>query len=152
MTEGVGNIAHWKEVFELGGTAAALLFTGVALHVDARTRRAQSLIEITKMHRELLGHFYERPALKAALDPKRDTAAHPLTDEELHFLKLLIGHLRVSWFAHQSRVYVAPERLPEDIREVFSLPGPRSAWEQLRKYQDAKFVAFVEGALGQDRR
>ncbi len=141
------TIERWKEIFEIGGTLAALLFTGVALHIDARVRRAQTIIEITKQHRELWVHFYDRPGLAGLLDKKRDMAAHPLADEEVHFVNFLLNHLRATFYARIAGIFVQPECLKDDIGEFFSFPATRAAWERQKGSHEPKFVAFVEANM-----
>lgn len=138
------DIHRWKEILEVGGTAAAILFTGLALRVDARVRRAETLIELNKQHRELWMAFLEKPSLAGLMDAKRDMSAHPLTDEEVRFTNFLVNHLRVTFYADKAGVYIQPQKLGKDIREFFALPAAASAWEKVKASYDDKFVAFVE--------
>jgi len=136
---------HWAGIVENAGVIGGLLFTGLAFRIDARVRRAETLIEITKQHRELWLYFAEKPELSELFDPKRNLVARPLANEEVHFVNLLLNHLRATFYARSAGIYVQPEGLADDISGLFSLPAPRAAWEGLRKYHDQKFVAFVEG-------
>jgi hypothetical protein len=144
MTLATWGIERWKEIFEFGGTLGALLFTGVALHVDARVRRAETLIEINKQHRELWMSFYERPQLARLLDENRSLKTHPLTDEEVRFANFFFNHLRVTFYAGFARIYVQPDKVSADVRDFFSYPAIAAAWDRLKDSHDAKFVAFVE--------
>lgn len=139
------HIERWREIFEIGGTAAALLFTGVALHIDARVRRAQTLIEITKQHRELWMDFDARPKLAGLFDKRRDMAVHPLADEEVRFANFLFLHLRASYGAKIAGVHTLPEHVEDDWREIFSHPAIVAAWDRMKHLHDRKFVALVEG-------
>jgi len=144
------TIERWKEIFEFGGTLGALLFTGIALHIDARVRRAETIIEITKQHRELWMYFYDRPHLARLFDMNRDLKAHPLTDEEVHFVNFLLNHLRATFYARIARIFVQPECLSEDMKGFFSYPATRAAWEKQKRSHERKFVAFVELNLAAD--
>lgn len=138
------SIERWNEILEVGGTASALLFTGVALCIDARVRRAQTLIEITKQHRELWLEFHARPELGSVLDMGRDMAASPLSAAEVRFLNLIFLHIRATYYASKAKTYVQPERLREDIREFFSYPATRAAWDAMAHLQDRGFLDFIE--------
>jgi hypothetical protein len=138
-------IQHWPGIIENAGVIGGLLFTGLAFRIDARVRRAETLIEINKQHRELWMHFDERPKLAGLFDPKRDLSARPLLDDEVRFVNFLLNHLRATFYARSAGIYVQPERLADDIRGLFSLPAPRAAWDKLKQSHDRKFVAFVEG-------
>lgn len=145
MIEHSWTIERWKEVFEVGGTIAALLFTGVALHIDARTRRAQTLMEVTKQHRELWMYYDEHPGLARLFEKQRDMAVHPLTDEEARFANFLFLHFRASYGAKTARIHSLPEHVADDWREIFTHPAIRVAWEKVRHLHDRKFVVLVEG-------
>lgn len=148
MIEASWDIHRWKEVFEVGGTAAALLFTGVALSIDARVRRAQTVIEITKQHRELWLSVLDRPQLSSLFDRKRDLRAHPLTNEEVHFVNFMIHHLRATFIARGAGIFVQPEQLVRDMKEFFSLSSVAEVWARQKQFHDRKFVAFVEQNIG----
>lgn len=140
-------IEHWREVIENSGIIGGLVFTGLALRIDARVRRAGTIIDISKQHREIWMYFYERPQLGQLFSRDRDLRAHPLADEEVHFVNFLINHLRATFYARSAGIFVQPECLRDDIRGFLSYPAPRSAWERLKHSHDYAFVAFVERNL-----
>lgn len=145
MIEPSWSIERWKDIFEVGGTTAALLFTGVALHIDARTRRAQTLIEITKQHRELWMYFDERPGLARLFEKGRDMGAHPLADEEVRFANFLFLHLQASYGAKRAGIHALPEHVADDWREIFAHPAISLAWDRVKHLHDRRFVELVEG-------
>lgn len=149
--EGLWSIQRWKEIMEVGGTFAALLFTGIALHVDARVRRAETLLEITKQHRELWIYFDEHPKLARLFDKNRDMDAHPLADEEVRFANFLFLHLLASYGANRAKIHILPERVKDDWRELFSHPAISAAWEKMKHLHDRKFVVLVEKYRKQGR-
>lgn len=144
MTEAFWSITRWKELLEIGGTICALLFTGIALHTDIRVRRAQTLIEITKQHRELWMYFDEHPELEALYDAQRDMEKRPLTTMEKRFANYLFLHFRASYGAKRAKIHVLPEHLADDWREIFRNPGFLAAWEKMKRLHDREFVAAVE--------
>ncbi|HWA87276.1 MAG TPA: hypothetical protein VG710_13695 [Opitutus sp.] len=136
----VGN----KDIFEVLGIVGGLLFTGLSLRIDARVRRAETLIEITKQHRELWMYFDEHPKLARLFDKNRDMAVHPLADEEVRFANFLFLHLRGSFGAKAARINVLPEHVEDDWREIFTHPAVTAAWDRMKHLHDHRFVALVE--------
>lgn len=141
------SIDRWKELFEVGGTICALLFTGVALRIDARVRRAETLIEFTKQHRELWIYYDENPSLAKLFEKERDVESRPLSDGEIRFANFLFLHLRAAYGAHKSGILVLPEKVKEDWREIFTHPAIVVAWTKMNSLHDRDFVAFVESLL-----
>jgi hypothetical protein len=141
---GTWIIEHWQAIIENVGIVGGLFFAGAGLLLDARARRAETLIEITKQQRELLMYLEEHPKLSNVLSLNRDMKAHPLKDEEVHFVNFLFNHLRATYYARAAGIYVQPEGLKEDIQEFFSYPSVRFAWNKLKMRHDRKFVAFVD--------
>jgi hypothetical protein len=135
---------HWQEIIESTGIIGGLFFNGLSLRIDARVRRAGTIVEITKQHRELWAYFEERPNLSPLFDRKRDLTVHPLADDEVHFVNLVLNHLRATFYAATAHIFIQPECLSEDIRDFLSYPGPLAAWKRLRPMHDQKFVAFIE--------
>ncbi len=121
---------RWRELFEISGPIGALLFTGIALRIDSRVRRPQTLIEIIKQHRELWVYFDEHPKLAGLFDTNRDMSAHPLTDEEVRFANFLFLHLRASYGAKKPIIHVLPEHVDEDWRGIFTHPAVGAAWHR----------------------
>lgn len=140
-------ISHWSSILGDFGIIAGLFFSGLGFWTEARVRRAHTVVEITKQHRELWMHFDEHPELAGLFDSKSDMAARQLTSQEAHFVSFLLNHLRGTFYARSARTYIQPECLREDIRDFFSYPAPRAAWKKVKRYHDAKFVAFVEENL-----
>jgi hypothetical protein len=133
---------------EAAGIIGGLLFSGVTSLLDFRARRAQTSIEITKLHRELWGEVDERPHLTVLFAKERDIERSPLTDEELRFANRLFLHIRASWYAEKAYIYRRPDRLREDLVETFSAPGIKAAWATMKHLHDLRFIAFIEQSVG----
>jgi hypothetical protein len=56
----------------------------------------------------------------------------------------LFLHLNASYQAIKAGVLTKAEGLATDIQYFFALPVPQSVWQELRKFYDADFVAFVD--------
>ena len=146
MTIATWLVSH-KDLIEVFGVVGALLFNGIQLHIDARVRRGESVLEITKQHRDLWNLFCENPRLSHLFDKERELTAHPLTDEEVRFANFLFLHIRASYYAEKARIFRTPERLGQDIRETLTMPGPRAAWERMKSLHEREFVTFIERTL-----
>jgi len=140
-----------KDVIDVAGILGGLLFgglgtffAGLAFFTDARVRRAQTLIEITKQHRELWMYFDEHPKLARLFDKNRDMAVHPLADEEVRFANFLFLHLRATYGAKRASIHVLPDEMDDDWRLIFSYPAIIAAWERVKPFHDRRIVALVE--------
>lgn len=131
------------------GIILGLLFTGVALRAETRSRQIENLIRITEGHRALWTYFDEKPELGRIFLYQLDLEEHPITAKEIRFVQFLINHLLLTFRAQQWGLLGSPERLKDDVRTFFALPIPRAAWEKARRYQDADFRKFVDDTLPQ---
>jgi len=144
--------AHWFDLLQTAGIVGGFIFTGITLREDTKVKRLQSLFTITKSHREIWSEIYQRPDLSRILDQTADVNAQPVTKEETLFVNFLIFHLNNSYQAICDGLYSRPEGLGEDIKSFFSLPIPRTVWEQTKKFQDRDFVAFVADSITAKKR
>jgi hypothetical protein len=135
---------NWFALLQSAGIIGSLLFTGITLRDDVRSRRVGNLIAITGQHREIWGYLYSRPELTRVLDATTDLKRVPISEEEELFVTLLILHLNSSYQAMKSGMLVKPEGLHRDIRTFFSLPIPRLVWNKAKAWD---FSCF-EGSNG----
>jgi len=135
---------NWLNLFQTVGIVGALVFTGFALFLDGRSRRAGDLIRLTDRHRELWERMSMEPQLARILDPSVDIAKAPATREEELFVIFVILHLSDNYFVIKAAFFEAPRGLRKDIELFFSLPLPRAVWKKVRDLQDEPFVEFVE--------
>lgn len=138
---------HWFDLLQSLGIVGGLIFTGVVLRLDIRSRRITNLIDLTQGHREIWSQFGKRPELRRVIDPKVDIAKTGVTDAERIFVTLVIVHLNSVYHALDDALSIRPDHLREDVRSLFSLPVPRAVWEQVKPMQDRKFAVFVETCL-----
>jgi len=135
---------NWMFLLQTLGIVGALLFTGFALLLDARSRRAGNLIRLTDRHRDLWERMSSKSQLTRILDPDADIVQTPVTAEEEMFVIFVILHLSDNYFVIKAGFFERPRGLAKDIRRFFSLPIPRRVWEKVRDLQDQPFVTFVE--------
>jgi len=65
----------------------------------------------------------------------------------VRFANWFFLHVRATYYASKADIYVQPERLREDLRDVFSHPAFFTAWQEKKFFHEREFVAFVEGLI-----
>ena len=137
----------WLETLNAIGVVGGLIFTAVALHSEAKTRRVSNLLTLTQNHREIWKELYNHPNLSRVLQPNPDTSKKPVTRDEEIFVNLVIQHLSSVFHAMRYDLAVEPEGLRRDIRGFFSLPIPMAIWKRVKVLQNAAFVRFLDECL-----
>lgn len=145
----MGELVRWffdhaVQLIEGGGIMLGLLFNGLALRADVRSRQADILMKLTENHRDLWIYRDEHPELKRLFHLKVDLKADPVTPPEARFIQYFINHVFITFRTGKLGLYHSPEQLESDLRDFFSFPIPRAAWEKLRRYQDRDFVEFID--------
>lgn len=126
------------------GVVGGLLFTGVSLHSETKTRRVANLLTLTQNHRALWSEYFRNPQLARVLDATADTGKQPVNRDEEIFVNLVIQHLSSVFHALRDELVVKPEGLRRDVWWFFSLPIPLVVWERAKVLQNDAFIAFVE--------
>ncbi|HXR46673.1 MAG TPA: hypothetical protein VN784_04465 [Candidatus Limnocylindrales bacterium] len=138
---------NWLALIQTGALAGGLLFTGMAVLLDARARRVGNLIQLTQQHRDLWERMYLQSELARILNPTADPTQSPVTAEEEIFVTFLILHLSNTYYAIRAGFFQKLYGLRKDIERFFSLPIPRAVWEKVKDLQDESFVRFVEKSI-----
>lgn len=136
---------HWFELLQIIALPGGLLYTGFAIHADAKAKRVANLLTITQQHRDIWMLLFTHPELTRVLHKNLNLKVNPVTDKEERFLRFLILHLNASYQAIKSGVFDEPLGLKKDITTFFALPIPLMAWKGIREYCDQDFVQFVDG-------
>jgi len=144
--------ARWFELLQTTSILVGFFITAHTIRMDARERRIQNLFSITESHRAIWATLYERPELHRILDLNADLKTHPATPEERLFVHLLILHLRASFKARKNGMEFDDDSVALDISDFFRRPIPLSVWKWTKKFQDPKFVHFVESSLKHQKR
>lgn len=135
------------QMIESGGIMVGLLFTGLALRADVRSRHADILMRLTESHRSLWMYHDEHPELRRIFDREADLKTQPMTDREARFIQYFINHVVVTFRTQKLGIYVSPDKLDMDLQDFFSWPVPRAAWQQLQRFQDRDFAAYITRLL-----
>jgi hypothetical protein len=144
---------HWfleniAQLLQGAGIVVGLLFTGLALRADLKSRHADILIRLTENHRALWIYFDERPELRRVFDTRADVSAHPVTPQEARFIQFFINHVIVTFRTGKLGLYKSPDMHELDMKEFFSRPVPRAAWNKLRRFQDRDFADYMQRIIG----
>lgn len=137
-------IEHGFTLLNAVGVVGGLLFTGISLRSETKTRRVANLLTLTQNHRALWSEYFRNPQLARVLDTKADTAKQPVNRDEEIFVNLVIQHLSSVFHALRDELVVKPEGLRRDVWWFFSLPIPLVVWERAKVLQNDVFIAFVE--------
>jgi hypothetical protein len=135
-------VAH-KDFIEVTGILIADIATAASFWVNARVERAKMQFEVVREHRKVW-EMGEEPRYKSAMTRKRDLGADPPSDDEAHFVNLVLNHLQGCFYASKGGIYAMPDCIREDIQDFLDRPVPRCIWENSKRYRDHAFVRFVE--------
>jgi hypothetical protein len=139
---------NWFELFQSVFIAGSYLLQRSSAKEEARQRRVSNRLEILNQYREIWKLRLSHPELNRIDDPFADLTTNSITAEERLFMRFLILHLSNSYRAAKLDVFTLPEEMGADIANVFSRPIPLAVWEQVRRFQNADFVNFVEEHRG----
>jgi hypothetical protein len=142
---------NWFVLLQSAGIIGSLLFTGIALYSDTKSRRVSNLVALTRQHRDIWTDFSKRPELARVLDANAKISATPVSSDEEIFVTVLVLHLNTVYHAKHDGLVLNPEGLREDIHAFFSLPIPSAVWAKIKSLQDHEFVNFVETCLAEEK-
>jgi hypothetical protein len=140
---------NWLNFVQSAGIILGLLLTAFTIRRDTKARRATDLLTLAQHHREIWGELHRRPELQRILAECVDLIVAPITPAEEEFLNTVFVHYYTGWLLTKTGVFtMIPKRASvADIRSFFSLPIPKSMWQQTKQNRDPKFVSFVEKCL-----
>lgn len=138
---------NWFDLFSSIGIVASLLFTGVSLHSETKTRRVANLLAITGNYAAIWKEFLKQPGLARVLDPAADVVNTPVTPEEERFVLMVIHHTNSAYYAMHDELLMKLEGSRRDIGEFFSLPIPKAVWTKTKLLQNQAFAAFIDSSL-----
>ncbi len=143
------EIIHWftvhgESLLQSAGIIGGLVFTGISLRSEAKSRRISNLIALTQQHRDIWKQLYEQPELVRVLDPSVDLETDPVSREERLLVRFLILYLGAVFKATEFDELLRPDGMAKDVKEFFALPIPGAVWQELKKLQDETLVLFID--------
>jgi hypothetical protein len=139
--------ANWFSLFQTLAIVGALFFNAYSLLLNSRIRKVDTLINITQQHRAIWLKFLESPGLKRINKASLDLTKHPVNDEEMIFVNLIILHLATVLIAVSKGILPKPAGLDVDVADLFSLPIPHAVWNQTKTFRDPETIRYVEGLM-----
>jgi hypothetical protein len=137
----------WFSLLQTIGIVGGLLLTAYSMLDSSRVRKVDTLINLTEQHRSIWLKLFDTPALKRVLEEKPDLTKHPITDDEMLFVNLVILHLTTVLTAIRKGIFPKPAGQDADLKYFFSLPIPNAAWTQTKAFRDPETVRYVEKLL-----
>jgi hypothetical protein len=138
---------HWFDLLQTLGIVGGLFFTAYALRKDEKARRIGNSIAINEQHRKTWRVLFEHPELGRVLSKQVNLAKQPISPGEELFVTGLILHLNTVHQAMQHGEFIKLEGLRRDVDEFFALPIPKIIWTKIKRFQDRRFVEFIEASL-----
>jgi hypothetical protein len=138
---------NWFNRVSAVGIIASLLFTGVSLRSETKTRRIGNLLGLTESHRELWAQVFNHPELARVVDEEADLSKQPMTFEESIYVGLAIQHLGCAFQALKGGIVIRQDGLCDDVKWFFSLPIPKAVWSESKGFQNDDFVTFVDSCM-----
>jgi hypothetical protein len=139
--------ANWFNLVQTRSIVIGLLFAGLSVHRETRTRRLTNLLALKQEHRELWSTIHSHPELARILKSDVDLVGEPVSPEEEIFLRQIIVHIATAWELIRDGTPLNKEALSSDVRSFLSLPVPNWAWQRAAHAQDRDFMNFVRSAL-----
>lgn len=144
---------NWFSLVQSIGIIGSLWLTAAALRGDSRARRVSDLLELTGHHRELWAEVHRRPELGRILQAEVDLVGAPISTAEEEFLNLVIVHFHTGMLLAKDGEAIGLDALAKDAGAFFALPIPQAVWGRTKENWDARFVAFIDGAIrGRERK
>lgn len=138
---------HWLDLLQTIGIVGGLVFSAYTTWKDERARRIGNSIAITEQYRQIWKELYERPELSRVLAKDADAKKQPVSDQEELFVRTLVLHLGTVYRAMKHSEFVKLEGLRKDVQEFLSLPIPKAVWNNIKRFQDRDFVAFLDASM-----
>lgn len=138
---------NWFNAVQTLGIVGSSYFTLTVLRRDLRSRRVADYLALTQQHRELWSELHRRPELARVTHVEVDLLAAPISEAEEEFLMLAFNHFHTGWLLVRQGGLISMKTLSADARAFFSLPLPRTVWEQTKHSRDPEFLRFIDQAL-----
>jgi hypothetical protein len=138
---------NWFNLAQTAGIVASLGATALALQKQAHQTQAQNLLTITEHHREIWRQPIEQQELWGVLRDEPLSSEEEVPTAQHRFVQQLILHLAASYEALRLGALTELEGLRADVHDFFTKPIPRRVWEESKRYQNQRFIAFVESCI-----
>jgi hypothetical protein len=129
------------------GIIASLVFSGVALRNDARSRRIENHIKITDGYREVWSTLVNDPKLERIRSSKADLTHTAVTAAEDRIVRFIFQNILLTFEARKAGQLGDIGNLEKDVAEFISRPIPRAVWKEIARFQPEAFRRFIESLM-----
>jgi len=143
--------ANWFNLVQSAGIVASLLFAGVTLRRESRSRKMTALLALDEQHRDLWSELHRRPDLGRILADEVDLVGSPITTSEAEFLNTVFVHFCTGWRLAAEHHVFSEDDLRRDIVGFLARPIPLQVWERTTGIREKRFLEFVEEARAENR-
>ncbi len=139
-------LKNWFDLLQTVFIVVGFMLTYRANRHDMRSSRVNHLLQINENHREIWSKTYTQPELLRIRKADVDLEKRPVTEAEKRMVKEIIIHISTVYEAIRTK-QIDKGEMEKDIAEYFKLPIPNSVWQEVKGYQDKRFVSYIEGLL-----
>lgn len=125
----------------------SLVFAGITLRRNSKSRRASNLISLNNSHRDLWLNISGSPDGVRILNEQVDLVQKPISTKEHQLVVMAILHLSTTFQVFRLGVMTEVEGMKKDVKSFFELPIPKEVWKSNKVFQNRKFVDFIDKIL-----
>lgn len=139
-------LKNWFDLLQTVFILVGFILTYRATRHDMRSSKIDHLLQINESHREIWSKTYTQPELLRVKKPEVDLETQPITEAEKRMVKEIILHMSIVYEAIQSK-QIDKGEMDKDIAGYLQLPIPNAVWQEIKEYQDKRFVKYIDALL-----
>jgi hypothetical protein len=136
-----------RDWLEPVGIISGLLFSGIALRNDVRSRRIENHIKLAEGYRAIWSAVITDPTLERVRRINISLKAKPVTPAEDRLVRFIFQNILLAFEARNARQLGDIGNLELDVADFMARPIPRAVWEEIAQFQPAAFRKFVENLM-----
>ena len=140
-------IVPWMQLLESLGIVGGLLFSGMALRSDVRSRKIDNHIKLAEGYRSIWSLVFADSSLDRIRRKDVDLNLFPITPSEDRIARFVLQNVLLAFEARRAGQLGDIGNLEADISAFLSNPIPRQVWGEIERFQPKPFRDFVNGLL-----
>lgn len=141
-------LENWFDLVQTLGIIASLYFTYRLFQNETRSQKMEHLLQLNQSHRDIWNKTYSHPELLRIRKADVDLQKNPITDAEKRLSTEVIMHIYSVYEAIQNKQLDNAD-VEKDIVSHLKLPIPNTVWNEIKKFQNQKFVKYIDDLLQQ---
>jgi len=113
---------------------------------DNKSRKVGHLLKLGRHYQKIKDALIERPELKNVFK-KKPTGGTTVSPTERYYIQQTIMHIYTVYMAIQLGQLESFKGIEDDIKRYLKLPLPKKVWNEVKKFQDGEFVAYIDALL-----